>query len=173
MGTATVAELGGVGGSTFRFVTEDGRNVTLGRYAVTLSNSYATGGDTVPLTPFFIGIINANVVGQTAASNQRFWSLNISATQPNAGTVLLLAYQQSAHTHVLRFQTAAAANAVTAQANQLRTAAAAFDVAGVNDNSAEGGVVGTGTAIQTPFTQVPNATDLSASVVHIEVWGYS
>jgi hypothetical protein len=47
----------------------------------------------------------------------------------------------AAHRHVLHFQTSAAANAVTAAANSLRTAAAAFDVAGVANSSGEGGVV--------------------------------
>lgn len=47
----------------------------------------------------------------------------------------------TAHTHTLHFQTAAAANAVTAAANALRTPAAAFDVAGVVDSAGEGGIV--------------------------------
>jgi hypothetical protein len=47
----------------------------------------------------------------------------------------------AAHTHTLHFQTSAAANAVTAAANSLRTPAAAFDVAGVANNSGEGGIV--------------------------------
>lgn len=47
----------------------------------------------------------------------------------------------AAHRHTMHFQTGAAANAVTADTNQLRTAAAAFDVAGVANSSGEGGVV--------------------------------
>lgn len=47
----------------------------------------------------------------------------------------------AAHRHVLHFQTGAAANAVTAATDQLRTAAAAFDVAGVANSAGEGGVV--------------------------------
>lgn len=48
---------------------------------------------------------------------------------------------QATHSHTLHFQTSAAANAVTAAANALRTPAAAFDVAGVADSLGEGGVV--------------------------------
>ena len=47
----------------------------------------------------------------------------------------------AAHRHTIHFQTSAAANAVTAAANSLRTAAAAFDVVGVADSTGEGGVV--------------------------------
>lgn len=50
-------------------------------------------------------------------------------------------YGLKSHTHTLHFQTSAAANAVTAATNSLRTAAAAFDVAGVANSSGEGGVV--------------------------------
>lgn len=61
-----------------------------------------------------------------------------------AGTVAAPTFTGSAlaaHRHVLHFQTSAAANAVTAAANSLRTAAAAFDVAGVANSSGEGGIV--------------------------------
>ncbi|MBN2131779.1 MAG: hypothetical protein JW741_19925 [Sedimentisphaerales bacterium] len=49
--------------------------------------------------------------------------------------------QLAAHGHTLHFQTGAAANVVTAAANQLRTAGAAFDVQSVVNTSGEGGIV--------------------------------
>ena len=62
----------------------------------------------------------------------------------------------AAHTHVLHFQTSAAANAVTAAANQLRTAAAAFDIAGVVDSAGEGGVVQAAATAAQAGTEVAN-----------------
>lgn len=76
----------------------------------------------------------------------------------------------SAHSHTLHFQTAAAANAVTAAANALRTPAAAFDVAGVADSAGEGGVVSAAGAVA---SEVANGTNLAAlTAVPFEAIGY-
>jgi hypothetical protein len=112
---------------------------------LTLTSTYVTGG--IPVTPELFGLhrmdgltldtvggmllvydkTNAKVVAYVAAG---------SVTAPTfTGSAL------ATHRHVLHFQTSAAANAVTAAANQLRTAAAAFDVAGVANSAGEGGVV--------------------------------
>lgn len=75
-------------------------------------------------------------------------------------------YPMPAHTHTLHFQTSAAANAVTAAANALRTSAAAFDVAGVANSSGEGGVVNA-TAI--PGGEV--AADVNVGTVQFVAFG--
>lgn len=67
------------------------------------------------------------------------------------------------HTHTIRFQTSAAANAVTAAADQLRTAAAAFSVTGVADATGEGGVV------KAVLAEVANTTDLSSAITALRV----
>lgn len=121
--------------------------------SIVFSTSYATGGDT-GLTAAALGLDRIFVVnfdqpvGYTLSYNY------------DLGTVL--AWRTAANSHVLHFQTSAAANAVTAAANQLRTAAAAFDVAGVADATGEGGVV---TAAQVALAQVTATTNLSTTVV--------
>ena len=103
---------------------------------------------------------------------------NHVSTQPNNHAV---------HTHVTHFQTAAAANAVTAAGNQLRTPAAAFDVAGVVDSAGEGGVVqaaamahagaavdahanAAAALLDTPiYEEVRDATNLSG----VHFWGWA
>lgn len=87
-----------------------------------------------------------------------------------AGTNQALTFTGSAlaaHRHVLHFQTSAAANAVTAAANSLRTAAAAFDVAGVANSSGEGGVVDVtgGTPAGTINTPTFTGTPVAAGVL--------
>src|ERR1041385_5220744 len=108
-----------------------------------------------------LGVYATNGVSFTARQFG-LGSLDDLDIRPVAGYVLkvdytnlkIKAYRSAAHTHVLHFQTSAAANAVTAAADSLRTAATAFSVAGVADATGEGGIV---TAAQTALAEVTNA----------------
>jgi hypothetical protein len=117
------------------------------------STSYATGGDT-GLTRAALGfdMILLVIPDQPAGFEVHY----------NYTTGTLLARRTDLHDHVLHFQTVVAANAVTAAANQLRTAAAAFDVNGVVNNVGEGGVV---RAAQGAFAEPAATTNLSTTVV--------
>ena len=126
---------------------------------VTFDNSYPTGGELVDAAQ--VGL--QNIVGACCVGAADIASAGVVPFfKPSTGRIL--ATRTGAHSHVLHFQTAAAANAVTAAANQLRTAAAAFDVAGVPDSTGEGGVVN---AAQVAMTEVANATDLSAITLRL------
>ena len=172
-----------------------------------LSSSYATNGDTVTAAKWGLGRIDAMDFqdmppGYTLYFDKTnlkvkayraggFTPAGTNATSAVTGTAAAQTFTGSAlaaHTHALHFQTTAAANAVTAAADQLRTGAAAFDVVGVTTNTGEGGVVqvtggtpaGTnatsaltegvavaqvfaGTAVAaTALVEVANAVDLSA-----------
>lgn len=120
---------------------------------VGFSTSYATGGDT-GLTAAALGWDSIFLVKLDQPAG-----FTISYNYANGN---VLAFRTAIHTHVAHFQTAVAANAVTAAANQLRTAAAAFDVAGVVDSTGEGGVV---QAAQLAMAQPAATTNLSATVV--------
>jgi hypothetical protein len=174
-------------------------------YDVTLDSSYPTGGEVISakdvglstlygITP--IGV--SSVAGTTKATAYYFqWDYKLGKLQAfasgaatPAGTISAPTFTGSAlaaHRHVLHFQTSAAANAVTAAANQLRTPAAAFDVAGVADSAGEGGIVDvsagtpagtvsaptfTGTAIAAAaLAEAANATNLSTFVVRVRAVG--
>ena len=120
---------------------------------VQFSTSYATGGDT-GLTAAALGLdfIDLVLLDQPAGFNLAY----------NYANGQVLARRSAVHDHILHFQTAAAANAVTAAGNALRTAAAAFDVNGVVDATAEGGVV---RAAQVALAEPAATTDLSTTVV--------
>jgi hypothetical protein len=120
------------------------------RGTLTFSASYPTGGES--FTPAQFGLISLDQLDVHPTSGYAF---EVDYTNRK---VLVRYGGISAHTHTLHFQTGAAANAVTAAANQLRTGAAAFDVAGVNDSSGEGGVV---RAAGAPGSEVANGTNLS------------
>ncbi len=132
---------------------------------VTFDSSYPTGGELLPTgngsTPSVGSVSNvlgaavwgvkdatsAGVVIRYVPSTGKLMCLRTGAftgTGSVTGTAAGQVFSGSAlaaHGHVLHFQTSAAANAVTAAANQLRTAAAAFDVASVANASGEGGIV--------------------------------
>lgn len=120
---------------------------------VGFSTSYATGGDT-GLTAAALGLDSIHVVNFDQPSGFEV-SYNYSNGQ-------VLARRSAVHDHNVRFQTAAAANAVTAAANQLRTAAAAFTVTGVVDETGEGGVV---RAAQVALAEPAATTSLQAVAV--------
>ena len=86
---------------------------------VGFSTSYATGGDT-GMTAAALGMDSVELVQFDQPAG---FTVNYNYTNGQ-----VLARRTAVHDHVLHFQTAAAANATTAAANQLRTAAAAFDV---------------------------------------------
>ena len=111
------------------------------------STSYATGGDT-GMTRAALGFDSILFV---QCDQPAGYQINYDFTN---GT--LLARYSS---HLLRFQTVAAANAVTAAADSLRTPAAAFTVAGRATNTGEGGIVDSAGA------QVAATTDLSTTAV--------
>lgn len=167
---------------------------------ITFDSSYPTGGETVSASAIGLGTIYglsliatdteaAGYVIQYNYVTNKLMAFTSAGFTP-AGTVgapVFTGDALTAHRHVLHFQTSAAANAVTAASNALRTAAAAFDVAGVANSSGEGGVVdvtgGTPTGTNsaplfagTPvaagaLAQVANATNLSTLTVRAVVWG--
>jgi len=149
-------------------------------------SSYPTGGE--DFTGIFSNVIYLHLGQYLGFSfqvdyvNKKILVYSSAGFTP-AGTISAPIFTGSAlatHRHTLHFQTSAAANAVTAAANQLRTAAAAFDVAGVANSAGEGGIVDvgagtpagtnsvptfTGTAVaQAGLSEVSNATDLSSLV---------
>lgn len=175
------------------------RDVTskrVNRGTLTLTSTYLTGGFAV--TPGLFGlhrldslVIDA-VGGRSLIYNKATGKVIAyqSAGFTPAGTNDAPAFTGSAlaaHRHVLHFQTSVAANAVTAAANSLRTAAAAFDVAGVANSSGEGGVVDvtggtpagtvaaptfTGTAVAAAgLLEVANGTSLSTTVAYFVAVG--
>jgi hypothetical protein len=121
--------------------------------------TYATNGVAVTAAQVGLGTIESLVIDPAGGY--------VFEWDKAAGKVK--AYRSAAHTHVLHFQTSAAANAVTAAANSLRTAAAAFDVAGVADSTGEGGVV---TAAQGVLAEVTTSTDLSSVTFRFRAVGY-
>lgn len=126
---------------------------------ITFDSSYLPGGEPVVANNFKLGAGDFELLVHPTAGYT-------FAYDRTAKTVI--AYRSASHTHVLHFQTAAAANAVTAASNQLRTAAAAFDVAGVADATGEGGIV---TAAQSALAEVSSGVDLSAVVARYEAVG--
>lgn len=158
--------------------------------------TYATGG--VAITPRQFGLKTfrgVQIIGGNAASagynivfdttNSKLVAYRSAGFTP-AGTNSVPTFTGAvltAHRHVLHFQTSAAANAVTAAANSLRTPAAAFDVAGVADSLGEGGVVDasggtpsgtvsaptfTGTAVAAgAMVEVANSVSLAAITVRV------
>jgi hypothetical protein len=168
-------------------------------YDVTLDSSYPTAGEVinpkdVGLSSIYgIGVLGVSNVDGTAKTSGYVFTWDFkngklqafgSAGFTPAGTATFTGTALAAHGHVLHFQTSAAANAVTAAANALRTPAAAFDVASVANNSGEGGIVqisagtpaGTvafsGTAVAAAaLAEAANATDLSTYVVRIRAVG--
>jgi len=118
-----------------------GDNILTALFTLTFSGSYATGGDALDF---------ATVVGFTNKQPDVVTINGISGYEylydfTNKKVFVFQAGSGATHTHTLHFQTSAAANAVTAAANQLRTPAAAFDVAGVANSAGEGGVVAVAT----------------------------
>lgn len=162
---------------------------------VTLDSSYPTAGEVI--NPGDVGLASiygisilgvSSVAGTAKTSEYTFvWDFKNGKLQAYgsagftpAGTATFTGDALAAHGHVLHFQTSAAANAVTAAANALRTPAAAFDVASVANSSGEGGIVqitagtpsGTvafsGTAVAAAaLAEAANATNLSTYVVRI------
>ena len=174
-------------------------------YDITFDSSYPTAGEAVSARDvglssiYGLSILGVSSVAGTAKTseytfvwdfkNGKIQAFGTGSVTP-AGTISAPTFTgtpMTAHRHVLHFQTSAAANAVTAAANQLRTAAAAFDVAGVADSAGEGGVVdasaGTpaGTVSAPTFTgtattaaalaEAANATNLSTYVVRVRAVG--
>lgn len=166
---------------------------------VTFDSSYASGGEVLSPASFGLKTIqDVEIVGYDtdAAPYVIKWDKDngklmafVSAGFTPAGTVAAPTFTGSAlaaHRHVLHFQTSAAANAVTAAANSLRTPAAAFDVAGVANASGEGGIVdvtggtpaGTNSAPAFTGTAVAAAAlveasgDLSALTVRVRAIGF-
>ena len=161
-------------------ITETNRTVIGNRRlwsgTVAFDTSYPTNGE--PFVPADIGFAFFDLVliepraGLTFEYNRT--NAAIRALRATAIGGMTFTNTHTAHTHVLHFQTAAAANAVTAATNALRTAAAAFDVAGVVDSAGEGGSVNTAvathtapanaaaTAYTTANFEVTDTTDLSA-----------
>jgi len=168
-------------------------------YDITLDSSYPTAGEAIAAldvglnTLYGLDIIGVSSVAGTAKTSEYVFVFDFknsklqafgSAGFTPAGTATFTGSALAAHRHVLHFQTSAAANAVTAAANQLRTAAAAFDVAGVADSTGEGGVVDasagtpagtvafTGTAVAAAaLAEATNATNLSTYVVRVKAVG--
>lgn len=122
--------------------------------------TYATNGVTVSAATVGLGVINSLVIDPAGGYTFEY----VAST----GKVKAY-YGLSSHTHTLHFQTSAAANAVTAAANSLRTAAAAFDVAGVANTSGEGGVVAVSSAAG---SEVATTTDLSGITFNWRAIGY-
>jgi hypothetical protein len=184
---------------------KDGYNIE-GKFAsqivdITLDSSYPTGGESIlPSEVGLKAIYGARILGYKDATSGGYeikWDYDsnklmafVTAGFTPAGTNSAPAFTGSAlaaHGHVLHFQTSAAANAVTAAANSLRTPAAAFDVASVANNSGEGGIVqisaGTpaGTVAAPTFTgtavaaaagaEVANGVDLSLVSVRVQFVG--
>lgn len=113
-------------------------------------------------TPSGTNATSALSNGVAAAQTFTGGAASLTATGTAAITI-------AAHTHDLHFQETAAANAVTAQANQLRTATTAFSVVGVTTDTGEGGIVqtvATGTAATTITVgaYTPAGTNGTASV---------
>lgn len=133
---------------------------------LTFDNSYPTGGES--LTPANIGLHVIENITIISASGLTF-EYDYTNQKVKAFSAL------SAHNHTLHFQTAAAANSVTAATNALRTAAAAFDVAGVANSSGEGGIVTaapTTTLATNTGQEVANTTDLSSISARFIAIGY-
>lgn len=163
---------------------------------LTLTSTYVTGG--FPVTPELFALhrldrLEIDAVGGRVfvydKPNAKVIAYQSAGFTP-AGTVAAPVFTGdalAAHRHVLHFETSAAANAVTAAANQLRTAAAAFDVAGVANSAGEGGVVDvsagtpagtndapafTGTAVAAAgLLEVANGTSLSTTVTYFTAVG--
>src|SRR3990167_6876595 len=104
---------------------------------ITLSNYNTTHAEITGITGKFKSAVAPTVILDGISSNGYpvAWNPTTKAVKAFYPSKAL-----TAHSHTLHFQTSAAANAVTAAANQLRTAAAAFDVAGVADSAGGGGV---------------------------------
>lgn len=190
------------------WMTYGNRRAVLG--TLTMSSSYATNGDTVTAAGYGLVKLDAiNFLSQPSGYTLYFDKTNLkvkafrSAGFTPAGTNATSAlsngvaaaqtFTGTAHTHALHFQQTAAANAVTAAADQLRTGAAAFNVTGVTTDTGEGGIVQvvaagtnstssvTGTAAAQTFTgtavaaaaltEVANAVDLSAVVADVQAIG--
>lgn len=111
--------------------------------------TYATSGIAVTAAQVGLGRIDSLVIDPAGGYTFEY--------VPSTGKVKAYVGSNS-HTHVLHFQTSAAANAVTAATDQLRTAAAAFDVAGVANSSGEGGIV---SAAAGAGAEVANSTNLA------------
>lgn len=117
---------------------------------IAFDDSYPTGGESLTPAMLGLGTIDFISIGNKGGyvfeydyANQKVIVYGAGGFTPT-GTNTAPAFTGSAlaaHRHVLHFQTSAAANAATAAANSLRTAAAAFDVAGVANSAGEGGVV--------------------------------
>lgn len=172
---------------------------------IQLDTSYPSGGYGASLgfSPGAFGLKSfrgVQILGYNAAgsgiikvefdyTNNKLMAFRVATFTP-AGTVAAPVFTGTplaAHSHKLRFQTPAAANAVTAAANALRTPAAAFSVNGVPDETGEGGVVDitggtpagtnsapafTGTAQgQVAFAQVTAAVNLNAVTVRVMAIG--
>lgn len=133
---------------------------------ITASGSYATGGDTLDFAPV-VGYTNRqpNFVTIEGIAGFRYEydkaNKKVLVRQSAGGTFTGTAL--GTHRHTLHFQTGAAANAVTAATNQLRTAAAAFDVAGVPDSTGEGGVVDVGAGTPTGTVAAGALSELPAA----------
>lgn len=183
--TATIADL-----------DRDVTSKRVNRGKMTLTSTYVTGG--FPVTPGLFGLHRLDSLAVDAVAglvlsydktNAKVIAYRSAGFTP-AGTVAAPVFTGSAlaaHRHVLHFQTSAAANAVTAAANSLRTAAAAFDVAGVANSSGEGGIVDvtagtpagtndapafTGTAVAAAaLLEVANGTSLSTTVTYFTAVG--
>lgn len=190
------------------WLTYGNRRAVLG--TLTMSSSYSTNGDTVTAAGYGLVSLDALLILSQPAGYTLFFdkaNLKVKAyrsagftpsgtnsTSPlNNGVAAAQAFTGAAHTHDLHFQQTAASNAVTAQANQLRTAATAFDVAGVTTNTGEGGIIQvvasgtngtsavTGTAAAQTFTgvavsatalvEVAGSTNLSAVVADVQAIG--
>jgi len=167
---------------------------------IDFDSSYPTGGESLVPANIGLSVIDSIRIDDKSGytfeydyTNQKVLAYRSAGFTPAgtnaacAGTNGAPAFTGSAlaaHRHTLHFETSVVANAVTAAANNLRTAAAAFDVAGVANSSGEGGVVDvtggtpagtvaaptftgsasafTGTAVAAAaLIQVANATDLS------------
>jgi hypothetical protein len=168
-------------------------------YDVTFDDAYVTGGEPVRAQDvglsilYGLSVIGVSSVAGTAKTseynfvfdfkNSKFQAFGVGGFTP-AGTATFTGTALAAHRHVLHFQTSAAANAVTAAANALRTPAAAFDVAGVANSSGEGGVVdasagtpaGTiefsGTAVAAAaLAEAASLANLSTYVVRVKALG--
>jgi len=168
-------------------------------YDITFDSSYPTAGEPVAAldvglnTLYGLDVLGVSSVAGTAKTseyvfvfdfkNSKFQAFGSAGFTP-AGTATFTGEALAAHGHVLHFQTSAAANAVTAAANALRTPAAAFDVASVANNGGEGGIVqitagtpaGTiefsGTAVAAAaLAEAANATNLSTYVVRVKAVG--
>lgn len=128
--------------------------------------TYATNGISVSAATVGLGTINSLVIDPAGGYTFEYVASTgkVKAYYGNPGL--------ATHTHTLHFQTSAAANAVTAAANQLRTAAAAFDVAGVADTSGEGGVVAVAAGSPAAGTEVATSTNLAGITFNWRAIGY-